>query len=105
MYWRSPACCFVRCRPTCAATAAELDLAIDKLIELEVPYTGLGGGLWRAAYSRGETPRWERNAKLLPFLPNIAGQEYDLESATVVNYGEVTQRRIACSVHLPEERQ
>lgn len=46
-------------------------------------------GLWRAAYTQGPTPKWEENAKLLPFLQNRAGQAYDSTTGQVSNYGEV----------------
>lgn len=46
--------------------------------------------IWRAVYSSGRTPRWERNAKLLSgFVQNRAGQAYDAKSQRVCNYGEV----------------
>ena len=56
------------------------------------------GALWRAvSIVRGEIPRWERNAKLLPFFSNRAGQAYALSEGgggTVVNYGEVLGRAL-----------
>ena len=57
------------------------------------------GELWRAvSIVRGEVPRWERNAKLLPFLSNRAGQAYTLGGSdgggAVVNYGEVLGRSL-----------
>ena len=46
--------------------------------------------LWRACYSSGRTPRWERNAKALgSFVDNRAGQAYDVSAQRVCNYGEV----------------
>lgn len=69
----------------------ELDPLIEACTMARVPFSasGLGGGLWRASYTRGETPRWERFAKLLPFSRNKAGQAYDPDALRVVNYGEV----------------
>merc|ERR1712107_898258 len=43
---------------------------------------------------QGQGSKWERNAKLLPFLRNIAGQAYDVSKARVVNYGEVLGRHL-----------
>ena len=75
---------------------------VDELCEAKVPFNAklLGdGALWRAvSIVSGETPRWQRNAKLLPFLNNRAGQAYtiadagDGSSGSVVNYGEVFGR-------------
>ena len=73
---------------------------VDECAAARVPFRGelLGDGtLWRAcSVVRGEIPRWERNAKLLPFLSNRAGQAYTLDARTgggsVVNYGEVLGR-------------
>ena len=68
---------------------ARLDSLIDDLADAKVPFSGLSGGLWRASYTRGRTPRWQANQKLLPFVKNVAGQEYDASVMRVVNYGEV----------------
>eukprot|EP00929_Paragymnodinium_shiwhaense_P114478 TRINITY_DN82887_c0_g1_i1.p1 TRINITY_DN82887_c0_g1~~TRINITY_DN82887_c0_g1_i1.p1 ORF type:complete len:281 (-),score=39.25 TRINITY_DN82887_c0_g1_i1:213-1055(-) len=64
---------------------------IDELIAAKVPFNVnyFGGGLWRAIYTKGKQPKWERNAKLLPFVKNIAGQDYDPSALAVINYGEV----------------
>ena len=74
---------------------------MDSLAAARVPFRAelLGdGALWRACYTRGSTPRWQRNAKLLPSFKNRAGQAYTLSGAagggTVVNYGEVLGRRL-----------
>ena len=70
----------------------------DECAAAKVPFRAdlLGDGeLWRAqSVVRGEIPRWERNAKLLPFLSNRAGQAYTLQGGggAVVNYGEVLGR-------------
>lgn len=68
-----------------------IDPLIDRLTTLRVPCVGLGAGLWRASYVRGQTPRWEKAARALPFLrsSNIAGQTYDQPAGTVQNYGEI----------------
>jgi hypothetical protein len=105
-------------KPTAAAAtlldallAGESDAAIvqplvDELCEARVPFDPklLGdGALWRAvSIVSGETPRWQRNAKLLPFLNNRAGQAYTLggssgssgSSGSVVHYGEVFGRSL-----------
>jgi hypothetical protein len=83
-------------------TDAELlNPLVDECLAARVPFRGelLGDGeLWRAAsIVRGEIPRWERNAKLFPFLKNRAGQAYSLDGAgggSVVNYGEVLGRSL-----------
>ena len=83
-----------------ADTAALAPLA-DECAAARVPFKAelLGDGeLWRASsIVRGEVPRWERNAKLLPFLSNRAGQAYSLDGSgggTVLNYGEVLGRSL-----------
>ena len=53
------------------------------------------GALWRATtIVQGEKPRWQRNAELIGFLNNRAGQAYTLDGSggSVVNYGEVLGR-------------
>ena len=83
-----------------AAESAQVDRLIDALAALRAPFSGdLGSGLWRAAYTRGEKPRWERNAKILPGVKNKAGQSYDVAAGTVVNYGEL----LGASVHFVAE--
>jgi hypothetical protein len=75
---------------------------VDECVAARAPFKAelLGDGeLWRAvSIVRGETPRWERSARLLPFLSNRAGQAYTLAGAggsgTVVNYGEVLGRAL-----------
>ena len=88
--------------------AGETDGAIlnplaDECCAANVPFRPelLGDGkLWRAvSIVKGETPRWERNAKLLaPFVSNRAGQQYLLSGTdgggTVKNYGEVFGRNL-----------
>lgn len=71
-------------RPRC-------DECIDSLAARKVPFRKelLGGGLWRASYTRGETPRWEKSRKALSFLDNKAGQIYDVDALRVSNYGEI----------------
>ena len=68
-----------------------IDGLIDALAARRVPFRPelLGGGLWRASYTRGETPRWEKSQKALAFLKNKAGQEYDVDAKRVSNYGEI----------------
>jgi hypothetical protein len=68
-----------------------IDPLIDTLTNLRVPCVDLGAGLWRVSYVRGQTPRWEKAARALPFLrsSNIAGQAYDQPAGTVQNYGEI----------------
>ncbi len=61
--------------------ASRLDALIDVLAAKRVPCE-IGGGLWRAAYTRGETPRWRIGS-------NVAGQAYDQRRGLVVNYGEL----------------
>mmetsp|Transcript_21324 Transcript_21324/g.63156 ORF Transcript_21324/g.63156 Transcript_21324/m.63156 type:complete len:237 (+) Transcript_21324:31-741(+) len=70
---------------------ARIDELIDALAGRRVPFRQslLGGGLWRASYTRGETPRWEKSRKALSFLENKAGQIYDVDGLRVVNYGEI----------------
>ena len=72
------------------------------------------GALWRAtSIVRGEVPRWERNARLLPFLANRAGQAYSLGGGgggggSVTNYGEVLGRGLyfkACGTFAPAPKQ
>lgn len=80
---------------------ARSDALIDELVALRVAFDAkfFGGGLWKAIYTRNGTPKWERNAKLLPFLSNVAGQDYDAGSLRVINYGEV----LGSSVHFRAE--
>ena len=68
-----------------------LDGWMDALAAKRVPFRPelLGGGLWRASYTRGETPRWEKSQKALAFLNNKAGQIYDVDAKRVSNYGEI----------------
>ena len=88
-----------------ALIAGESDMStlvplVEDCAAARVPFRAelLGDGeLWRAtSIVRGEIPRWERNARLLPFLSNRAGQAYSLDRAggTVVNYGEVLGRAL-----------
>ena len=80
--------------------SALLKPLVDDLCAAEVPFNAalLGDGeLWRAvSIVTGETPRWQRNAELLPFLKNRAGQAYSLagDGGTVINYGEVLGRTL-----------
>ena len=76
---------------------ATIEELIDELVaaRVPVPRRGLGSGLWVSAFTRGNEPRWQRNAKLLaPFAKtkNLAGQQY-FQSAEresrVINYGEI----------------
>ena len=87
--------------------ASRADALIQDLVEARVPFRAelLGASasvsevvtsenrdspLWRACYSSGPTPRWERNAKALGGLvDNRAGQAYDARGQRVCNYGEV----------------
>lgn len=73
-----------------------IDELIQELAAAKAPFdaNALSGGLWKAAYTSGASPKWERNAKLVPFLRNIAGQEYNLDSMRVVNYGELVGRNV-----------
>lgn len=80
---------------------AELAPLVDACTASRAPFRPevLGdGALWRAvSIVRGEVPRWERNARLLPFFSNRAGQAYTIDSSgrsTVVNYGEVLGRAL-----------
>lgn len=75
---------------------ARIDELIQELAAAKAPFDAkaFGGGLWKAAYTSGATPKWERNAKFVPFLRNIAGQEYNLDSMQVVNYGELVGRNV-----------
>ena len=88
-----------------ALVAGESDMGVlaplaDQCVAAKVPFRAnlLGdGALWRAAsIVRGEKPRWERNARLLPFLSNRAGQAYTVGGSagggSVINYGEVLGR-------------
>ena len=54
------------------------------------------GGLWRACYTQGETPRWEKYARALPGVRsmNKAGQSYDAPNGLVENYGEIIGRAV-----------
>ena len=78
-------------------SSAVLKPLVDDCCAANVPFRAelLGdGALWRAvSIVEGETPRWERNAKLLPFFNNRAGQSYSLGGKNgggeVTNYGEV----------------
>ena len=80
-----------------SADVARCDELIRDLASARVPFRGklLGtsastADIWRAVYSSGKTPRWERNAKLLGgVFNNRAGQAYDTTTQRVVNYGEV----------------
>lgn len=98
-------------RPAAAATLrdalvassgdeAELNGLVDELMAARVPFRAelLGdGALWRASFVRGETPRWRKNAELLPFLRNRAGQAYTASAdvgGSVTNYGEVLGRAL-----------
>lgn len=79
--------------------AQEIDELVDACVAARAPFRTemLGGGLWRACYSRGaEQPRWQRNQQLLGRFgfANRAGQAYDPETSRVVNYGEVAGRRV-----------
>ena len=87
--------------------ASRADELIEELAEAKVPFRAelLGASssveaivassdrdspLWRACYSSGPTPRWEKNAKALgAFVDNRAGQAYDAKGQRVCNYGEV----------------
>jgi|EP00908_Phaeocystis_cordata_P009160 hypothetical protein len=87
--------------------ASRADALIQELADARVPFRSelLGSSasesaivsspaaespLWRACYSSGRTPRWERNAKALGNLfENRAGQAYDARAQRVCNYGEV----------------
>ena len=79
------------------ADPVEVDALIAELAAARVPFradclgdTADPSAIWRAVYSSGRTPRWERNAKLLSgFVQNRAGQAYDAKSQRVCNYGEV----------------
>ena len=79
------------------ADPVEVDALIAELAAARVPFrakclgdTADPSAIWRACYSSGRTPRWERNAKLLSgFVQNRAGQAYDAKSQRVCNYGEV----------------
>ena len=54
------------------------------------------GGLWRACYTQGETPRWEKYARALPGVRsmNKAGQSYNAPNGLVENYGEILGRAV-----------
>ena len=81
-------------------SSAVLRPLVDECVAARVKFQPklLGdGALWRAsAIVTGETPRWEKQAKLLPFLKNRAGQQYALSGngGTVLNYGEVIGRAL-----------
>lgn len=70
---------------------AHIKMLIDKLISLRVAFNPkfFGGGLWQAIHTVGDEPKWQRNARMIPFQKNIAGQEYNPEQQRVINYGEV----------------
>jgi len=81
--------------------SAVLKPLVNECCTANVPFRSelLGDGdLWRAvSIVSGETPRWQRNAELLPFLRNRAGQAYSFGDGglgTVVNYGEVLGRTL-----------
>ena len=86
--------------PSPSAPSTLLAQLVDECCAARVPFRPdlLGDGrLWRATPVKGETPRWQRNRLLLPFLRNRAGQAYTLgedSSGTVVNYGEVFGRAL-----------
>jgi hypothetical protein len=86
--------------PSPDASPTLLAQLVDECCAARVPFRPelLGDGqLWRATPVKGETPRWQRNRLLLPFLRNRAGQAYTLgegSCGTVVNYGEVFGRAL-----------
>lgn len=68
-----------------------IDSLIDILAASRVPFREdqLGRGLYRASYTRGKTPRWEKSRRFLPFLANKAGQIYNVDKKCVTNYAEL----------------
>lgn len=73
---------------------ARADALIQEIVALKAPFdvATLGGGLWQAVYTKGAVPKWERNARFFSFLRNIAGQDYDIGTSRVTNYGEILGR-------------
>mmetsp|Transcript_46670 Transcript_46670/g.116944 ORF Transcript_46670/g.116944 Transcript_46670/m.116944 type:complete len:262 (-) Transcript_46670:11-796(-) len=49
----------------------------------------LGGGPWRACYTKGPEPKWKALTRLLPFAKSRAYQDYDTATQSVTNVGEV----------------
>ncbi|KAL1504435.1 hypothetical protein AB1Y20_010841 [Prymnesium parvum] len=76
---------------TAALPADQIDALIDALAAARAPFDRrlLGGGLWRASYTRGRRPLWGRAQRLLPLRSNVAGQTFDVRAARVRNYAEL----------------
>jgi hypothetical protein len=79
-----------------------INALVDECVGLKAPFKAewlADGELWRAvSIVRGEVPRWEKSARLLPTLKNRAGQCYESDGASgggrVTNYGEVLGRSL-----------